>query len=323
METFKISKVSKELNISTRTLRYYEQIGLIESQRSDEYAYRTYTENTVLRLKQIILLKTLEISLKDIKEILENKNAHTAINAFESKLDEIEGDMNSLQVLSQALKELTALLKSNFPTKQLEVLNEKKVTKLLYSLQERKKKGGVKMDKLNRASEALKKQISPRIIYIAPCTVASICVVDFEPENKAQEVMDNFVRTSGLLEQKPDLRVFGFNNPSPTAPGQKYGYEFWVTVNKNTQVPEPLVKKEFAGGLYAAHAIDIGNFHEWEFLSQWVENNEDYEGRQNREDLFASMGGLMEEVLNYPGTLNKKGNRGKVQLDLLFPVREI
>ena len=42
--------MTKNLGISTRTLRYYEQIGLIESIKKDDYAYRTYDEATVTRL---------------------------------------------------------------------------------------------------------------------------------------------------------------------------------------------------------------------------------------------------------------------------------
>ncbi len=36
------------MNISTRTLRYYEQIGLIESVKKEDYAYRTYDEAAVI-----------------------------------------------------------------------------------------------------------------------------------------------------------------------------------------------------------------------------------------------------------------------------------
>ena len=37
-----IGTVSKNLGISSRMLRYYEQIGLIESKRVENYAYRVY-----------------------------------------------------------------------------------------------------------------------------------------------------------------------------------------------------------------------------------------------------------------------------------------
>lgn len=65
MELQTITQVSKSFNISTRTLRYYEQIGLLASVKKDEYAYRTYDETAVHRLQQIIVL----VSLIIIQEI--------------------------------------------------------------------------------------------------------------------------------------------------------------------------------------------------------------------------------------------------------------
>ena len=74
MELQTISQVSKQFKISTRTLRYYEQIGLIKSSVKEDYSYRTYDEGTILRLKQIIFLRKLRIPLKSIAEILPSEN---------------------------------------------------------------------------------------------------------------------------------------------------------------------------------------------------------------------------------------------------------
>jgi len=37
----------------------------------------------------------------------------------------------------------------------------------------------------------------------------------------------------------------------------------WVTIPEEMDVPEPIVKKRFEGGLYAAHMIPFGAFEEW------------------------------------------------------------
>lgn len=65
----KIREISVKYNISARTLRYYEDMGLIESTRSDGYAYRLYDEAAIRRLEQILILRRLNISIKDIKSI--------------------------------------------------------------------------------------------------------------------------------------------------------------------------------------------------------------------------------------------------------------
>ena len=49
-ELTKIKDVSSKYNITTRTLRYYEDMGLVASTRTDDYAYRLYDENAVKRI---------------------------------------------------------------------------------------------------------------------------------------------------------------------------------------------------------------------------------------------------------------------------------
>ena len=56
MEQFlTVSQISRELGLSTRMLRYYEKIGLVQSQRKEGYAYRIYYEESVARLRQIVV----------------------------------------------------------------------------------------------------------------------------------------------------------------------------------------------------------------------------------------------------------------------------
>ena len=59
MELMTISEISKNFKISTRKLRYYEQIGLLKSTKKEGYAYRAYDEESILRLQQIIILRKL------------------------------------------------------------------------------------------------------------------------------------------------------------------------------------------------------------------------------------------------------------------------
>lgn len=68
-----ISEISKNFDISTRTLRYYEKIGLLQSSKKEGYAYRTYDEEAITRLQQIIILRKLRIPLKQIIEILDSR----------------------------------------------------------------------------------------------------------------------------------------------------------------------------------------------------------------------------------------------------------
>ena len=65
----KIRDVSCKYGLSPRALRYYEDAGLLTSIRTEGYAYRVYDENAVKRLEQILILRKLNISIKDIKRM--------------------------------------------------------------------------------------------------------------------------------------------------------------------------------------------------------------------------------------------------------------
>ena len=66
MELQTASQVSRDYGISTRMLRYYEQMGLMESNHVDDYAYRVYDDAALKRLQQIIILRKLQIAHIDI-----------------------------------------------------------------------------------------------------------------------------------------------------------------------------------------------------------------------------------------------------------------
>jgi len=58
-DLIKIHEVSSKYDITARTLRYYEDMGLIVSARSADYAYRLYDETAIKRLEQILILRKL------------------------------------------------------------------------------------------------------------------------------------------------------------------------------------------------------------------------------------------------------------------------
>lgn len=67
---YTIQKLGKLAGISTRTLRYYDEIGILKPARINSSGYRIYGEVEVDRLQQILFYKTLGFSLDTIKEII-------------------------------------------------------------------------------------------------------------------------------------------------------------------------------------------------------------------------------------------------------------
>jgi DNA-binding transcriptional MerR regulator len=64
-----IGELAKTLAITTRTIRYYEEIGLMGKNNRLGGSTRSYGRDDVLRLKFILKLKNLGISLKEIQEL--------------------------------------------------------------------------------------------------------------------------------------------------------------------------------------------------------------------------------------------------------------
>lgn len=101
----KIREISVKYNISARTLRYYEDMGLIESTRSDGYAYRLYDEAAIRRLEQILILRRLNISIKDIKSIFSTAGSEAVLDVLEKKVDHIDEEVSLLYELRSIVLE--------------------------------------------------------------------------------------------------------------------------------------------------------------------------------------------------------------------------
>lgn len=323
MKLTTISEVSKIYDVSTRTLRYYEELGLVTSTRKTNYAYRLYDEETISRLQIILILRKLDISLKDIQVIIDSNSPDQFITLLKKKLLEVNHEMASLnsvkEVIQLFLQYSTEHQLIEYDIKALNVFYDESIVEKLQSSSFKPKtiKGKKTMEEVKKKIEA-PKVTNVRIIHIPPMTVASShCEPCKEPERIAKERLIEFVNSSDLCIKKPDFRVFGFDTPGPKD-SDSHGYEFWVTIPKDMAVLEPLTKKTFEGGLYAAHCIKMGDFHEWKLFVEWMKASEEYD-YDRREPL--GMDGSMEEELN-AYTNFAENLKDCSQLDLLMPVKK-
>jgi len=97
----KIRDVSTKYNISARTLRYYEDMGLIHSIRSDDYAYRMYDAAAVKRLEQILILRKLNINIKDIQRVFAASSSEVVLEVLENKAADIDEEVALLHELKE------------------------------------------------------------------------------------------------------------------------------------------------------------------------------------------------------------------------------
>ncbi|MEO1402356.1 MAG: MerR family transcriptional regulator [Cyanobacteria bacterium J06635_1] len=68
----KIGELAKQTGLSVRTLHYYDEIGLLSPSHRTEIGHRLYDAQDITRLQQIVSLRQLGFSLKEIRECLEN-----------------------------------------------------------------------------------------------------------------------------------------------------------------------------------------------------------------------------------------------------------
>ena len=68
-ETYSIGEISRTVDLSQRTIRYYEEVGLLHSVRRIENGRSVYTDHDVRRLKFINRLKVLGLSLAEMVDL--------------------------------------------------------------------------------------------------------------------------------------------------------------------------------------------------------------------------------------------------------------
>ena len=85
---YSIHELSKIAKVSTRTLRYYHEIDLLQPKRINSSGYRIYGEDEVDKLQQILFYKTMGFKLEDIKNIVNSPSFDimTALNNHREEL---------------------------------------------------------------------------------------------------------------------------------------------------------------------------------------------------------------------------------------------
>jgi DNA-binding transcriptional MerR regulator len=95
-DNYTIGKISKISGVSTRTIRFYCDIGLLGCSTNTETNYRFYSEEDIKRLEQILLFKSLGFSLDEIKIILASSDNQSVDKLFNEKLVDIETKVSQL-----------------------------------------------------------------------------------------------------------------------------------------------------------------------------------------------------------------------------------
>ncbi|MBS6258925.1 methyltransferase domain-containing protein [Holdemanella biformis] len=102
MNYYKTGQFARLANVSERTIRYYDKIGLLKPSFVMENGYRQYSDLDLLKLQKILSLKHLGFSIEEIfPMVMDNTNLK---ESFELQIDLIEDKIRHLQSLKDALK---------------------------------------------------------------------------------------------------------------------------------------------------------------------------------------------------------------------------
>ena len=268
----KIKEVSARYSVSARTLRYYEDMGLLASTRSDGYAYRLYDEAAVQRLEQILILRKLNISIKDIQRIFSTSGSEVVLEVLGKKVDAIDEEVSLLHELKEIVLDFIRNIEQADFSKESDV-------KLLYE----------------KAKE-IETQIANVDYEGSPSPVNRLLEITEKLDKDVPDIMIMRIPTfravtSGLASWDEVMGTFGewqnahkhfftpiiFDCPDFLTGKDGKAEWFWAVKDSITETEtHPYEIIEFSGGLYAVAVSvdnnDVSHDKVRRKMKKWLEN---------------------------------------------------
>ena len=152
---YSIQELSRLSGVTTRTLRWYDQIGLLKPSRVAESGYRYYGRAEVDRLQDILYYRALGVELARIKECLDDPS-FDRLAALERHLAALEAKREHLEQLIQSVKDtIRAEERKEFmqDEKKFEAFKKQTIAhnEEVYGQEIRSKYGDKEVDEINAA----------------------------------------------------------------------------------------------------------------------------------------------------------------------------
>jgi len=125
---FKASEFARLTGVTVRALHHYDRLGLLKPSRYSHAGYRLYRESDVARLEQIVALKFIGFSLREIKNILRGRQTDlpTALRRQREAIEEKRGRLQqAIRAIQRAESVIASSGQTNWEvfTKIIEVIN--------------------------------------------------------------------------------------------------------------------------------------------------------------------------------------------------------
>ena len=102
MTNYSTGKFAKLANVTERTIRYYDKIGLLKPSFVMENGYRRYTQSDLLKLQKILSLKHMGFSLEEIYPMVSKEQ--NIKESFSMQIDLLDSQIKHLQVIRDSME---------------------------------------------------------------------------------------------------------------------------------------------------------------------------------------------------------------------------
>jgi DNA-binding transcriptional MerR regulator len=271
----KIHEITSRYDITARALRYYEDMGLIHSVRSEDYAYRLYDETTLTKLEQILILRKLNISIKDIQRIFNASGSEIVLEVLGKKVQSIEEEVTLLNELKEIVLEFIHEIEEiNF--------NNSSHIKLLFDKAKVVEDHLTRVDYIGKPSnigrfvevtQKLEKKPDIRVIELPACRMVTSGV-------KQGNNHKRFDKMWGKLDAKRKERFFPRDfmwwDKENNGPVWWYAVEDWVT-DADTNGFKFV---DFEGGMYATAIVPDFDYNEalraYNGIKDWITKHQSF-----------------------------------------------
>ena len=307
MELIRINEVVETFGISSRTLRYYEEMGLLWSNHPDYKTQRYYDTAALERLKQIIILRKLQIPVKDMILIFKSENTTALIQAFVNKLESLDTEISALSELRHLVDDfLHKMLMSGIKKISAITLLYEETEKRLTAVERNER---VTFEKLSEISREALRLHDVRIIRIPPMRFLTSRLKTGQVENLDSK-MENLFAKYGFTPN-PGLRNC-FYRKEPNGE-----WIMLIKIPSDYKNTTEYLDEEFAGGLFAIASSFMEDMDDTTILlKDWVNRSDHFE-------LGTNTGGevqryeMIEEILPW----DIANSLNKYQQDIFIPVQ--
>lgn len=304
MELLRINDVVNEFAISSRTLRYYEEMGLLWSSHPDNKTQRYYDTAALERLKQIIILRKLQIPVKDIVVIFKSENTAALIQAFVDKLESLDTEISALSELRHLVDDfLHKMLMSGIKKISAITLLYEETEKRLATVE---KSEPVTFEKLSEISREALKLHDVRVTRLPPMRVLTSRLKTGQVEG----LDENLFAKYGFMPD-PGLRNCFFKKESN---GE------WIMLMKIPNDYENAtiyIDEDFPGGLFAITSSFMADMNDtFILLRDWINRSDIYELDADAEGTL-QRDEMIEEILPW----DIVGKFKQYQQDVFVPIK--